>query len=303
MIDPSWYLLGLLLPMVIAAAGVWFLARGQGDTGGRLAPIGWALGIGLGSAAGLLALTGMPPWKPIQGYHWILMAVLPASMAVGLIGSIPKTPRPIVWALRAIVAGATAPLLTYSLVPHTWSQNEAYAWWAGMGAWIFVFWILMHALVERGRGRLVIFALGATAGAIGGATMASGYLVGGQFVASLAAALGGGWLATLGRGTGATVGRGVVDVTVAPMFGLLIFGWQYGWTMEHDVSPYIVAGLLAVAPLGVWAQALPGIPGRSSKQRTAASLIIVGFLIVTGLGLAGYEASLRLQPSTTGYPY
>ncbi len=301
MIEPSWFLLGLLLPMVIGAVAAWLFVRGKDNPTSPLPAVGWSLGVGLGAAAGMLSLLGMPPWKPIEAHHWVLIAVLPAGVCVGLINAIPGLPKAVHWLLRLCVAGGIALALMQSQLSQ-WTTLEAGFWLGGIGAGTLGVWALLHGYAQRpSAGSAVVFVLGATAGAIGGCTIASGSIVGGQLTVSLAGAIGGGWLATQGRNAGPGLARGAVDVMVPPIFGFLVYGWYYVWQMHNAASPHIVAGLLAVAPLGLWASALPWINRRPDWQRTALSIAVSLLLIVAALGLAGYEAALRSQNAGPSY--
>jgi hypothetical protein len=304
-IEPRWLLLGLLLPCAIAAGSVWLLmrCREKPTSGGRWVYGVSIIGVTIAIAVGMLSLTGLPPWKPIVNLHWILMAILPAALMVALLGLSGRVPGWLVWTLRLVIACGTAPLLTYTLVPYTWSKPEAAAWWVGLGLWISVFWILMRVLAKRCRGQLVVFVLGGTCGAAGGVTIASGYLTGGQYAASLAFVLLGVWLVMLLCQIYDTVGPAIVDLTIAPLSGWLIYNWQYGWTMQNDASPFVVAGLLAVAPLGAWACRLPLLKGKSQRQQAAAAVLACGFLLALAVGLAGYEAMQRVQETSTPYGY
>lgn len=305
MIELTWLLISLLLPCLIAAGTVWLCLPRRDDAGTDKSWLRFAPPIGIGVAAliGMLALAGLPPWQPIEGMHWLIMAVLPASVTVALIGLIRPVPSVVVWLLRIVVAAGTVPLLTYTLVPYTWSQPQATAWWIGMGLWTCVLWYLMRLLALRGRGRLVIFVLGAVCGTIGGITIASGYLAGGQYAASLAFVILGIWLAMMWGAKSDAIAPAVVDLTIAPISGWLIYNWQFGWTMQNDASPFIVAGLLAIAPLGAWVSALPVLRSRSNTQQVVFPILTTGILLAVAIGLAGYEAMLRLQESTDLYGY
>lgn len=309
MIEPLelvlWVLKGLVLPCAIAGGSVWLLVTRRGNPESKS---GWAyvvsmIGVAIAIVVGMLSLAGLPPWKPIENLHWILMAVLPVSLIVAMFGVIGRIPGAVVWPTRLIVACGTAPLLTYTLVPYFWTKPEAAIWWVGLGLWMCVFWILMRRLAMRGRGQLVVFVLGGTCGVIGGVTMASGYLTGGKYAATLAFVLLGVWLAMRFGRTDSKVGPAIVDLTIAPLSGWLIYNWQYGWTMEHDVSPYIIAGLLAVAPLGAWVCQLPIVNRRSNGQRIGAAVLAVGILLILAIGLAGYEAMQRMPEisESSGY--
>ena len=305
MIEPIWILLGLLLPCAVAAGSVYLLRMCQSGPApkGRWLSLVSILGIAIAVAAGMVSLTGLPPWKPIEGQHWILMVILPASLLVAMFGISGYVPGIVVWPLRLIIACGMAPLLTRSLVPYTWNKPEATAWWIGIGLWISLFWFLMRLLSKQGRGQLAVCVLGGVCGILGGITIASGSLTGGQYAASLAFVLLGVWLVMLLCRNSATVGPAVVDLAIAPILGWLIYNWQYGWTMENDVSPYVVAGLLAVAPLGAWVSCLPAMQKRSKKQQIVAALLATGFLLAIAVGIAGYEAMLRMQESTDLYGY
>ncbi len=309
MIEPLelvlWVLKGLVLPCAIAGGSVWLLVTRRGKPE---AQSGWACavsmtGVAIAVAVGMLSLAGLPPWKPIENLHWILMAVLPASLIVSMMGVPGRIPGVVVWPMRLVVACGTAPLLTYTLVPYIWSKPEAAIWWVVLGLWISVFWFLMRLLAVRGRDQLIVFVLGGTCGVIGGVTIASGYLTGGKYAATLAFVLLGVWLAMRFGRTDSKVGPAIVDLTIAPLAGWLIYNWQYGWTMEHDASPYMVAGLLAVAPLGAWVCQLPFVNRRPNGQRIGAAVLAVGVLLMLAIGLAGYEAMQRMQESSESSGY
>ncbi len=335
MIDLNWIPFGLLLPMLIGAAAVWLLVRGRDNPTSpqptasppvlppvsppvsppALPVIGWSLGIGLGATVGMLSLLGLPPWKPMEAHHWVLIAILPAAMVVGLVNAIPKLPQIVHWLLRLCVVVGTVYVLMQSQLTR-WTTNEKCLWLGGIGAVMLAVWAVLQLYAQRsdklsgaggasggtsGGGRLIVFVLGATAGAIGGTTIASGSITGGQLTASLAAAIGGGWLATLGRNARPLSARSAVDIMFPPSFGLLVYGWYYAWQMQHAASPHIVAGMLAVAPLGLWVTSIPWVNSRPTHQRTAIGLALTSLLILAALSLAGYEAALRNQAAGPSY--
>ncbi len=310
MIEPSWLLLGLLLPMLIGAVGIGLLVRRIKGLTSPLPPLGWSLAIGLGASVGMLALIGFPPWKSLEARHWVLSAVLPAAVVVGMLNAVPGFPWVVHWLLRLGMIFGTLYVLLQSPISR-WTTNEKLAWLGGIGSAMMVIWALLHRYAMASlnqstteaadRTKLLVFALGATAGAIGGTTIASGSIIDGQFTASFAAAVGGGWLAVLGSKAGPVSPRGVVDVIFPVGFGLLVAGWHYAWRMQNPASPHIVAGLLAVAPLGLWVTAIPWVRSRPAGQRTLWSFIAVFLLIFAALGLAGYEAALRSQASGPSY--
>ena len=305
-----WALLGFLLPMLIGAAGVWLLVCCNKNPSGPLPPLGWSLAIGLGASVGMLALVGFPAWKSIEAKHWLLIAVLPAAVVVSLINTISRFPWIIHWLMRLVVVVGTVYVVLQVPIAR-WSTNEKIGWLGGIGALMLGVWALLHRYArqninnpgtdESQRTRLLVFVLGATAGVIGGTTIASGSLIYGQLTASLAAAICGSWLATFGCKAGPISPRGMVDMIMPLSFGLLIADWYFGWRMQNPASPHIVAGLLAVAPLGLWATAVPWVRSRPRWQVTAWGVLAVFLLLIAAFGLAGYEANLRSQASGPSY--
>ncbi|MCH7814199.1 MAG: hypothetical protein IID40_09285 [Planctomycetes bacterium] len=294
MIEPSWYLLGLGLPMVIAAALAWALVRNKDARPGGLPAVGWSIGIGLAMLIGLLATTGLPPWKSIQSQHWLVMAVLPAALFVALIGSISKTPKAMLWLLRVLVAAGIAPVLMQPMVHYTWDAGEAVVWLGGLGAAVLTVWVLMHLYTVRYGGRAPLFVLGATAAGVAVCTFASGSITSGQLTGSFAVALGGVWLATASGKTCTHAGPGLTDIAVPLLLGLLINSWAYSWQMQHEpLASRVVAGLLLAAPLGLWVGRVSLFKRLPSVNQALVGCGVSALGIVSAIGIAGYEAYLR----------
>lgn len=310
MIDPAWVPAGLGLPIAIGAVSAFAFIRRSGPDNKALAAIGWTLGIALGCAAGMLALFGFPPWKPVLAQHWILIGVLPAVLLVGLLNAVPKLPWIVHWLVRLGVVSATAYILMQSQIGR-WSSAERFGWLGAIAGVMLLSWVLLHLFARRTMGqpkiegmpgtRLLVFALGLTAGVVGAATIASGSVTGGQLTASFAVAVCGAWLATLSIKNHPISPSGLVDGVFPVGYALLVYSWYYAWQMEHDWAPHVVAGLFAIAPIGVWITAAPGVKSLPRGPKTLLGVVGVGLPLAIGMGLAAYEAMLRSQASGPSY--
>jgi len=301
-IEPSWFLLGGLLPMVIAGAFAWALSHNKDARMGGLPAIGWTIGIGLAALVGLLASTGLPPWKPIESKHWLVMAVVPAALLVALIGTSARMPRTLIWLLRVLVAAGIAPVLLQPMLRYAWSTGESAAWLSGLGIAVLLVWYLMHLNASRYGGRAPLFVLGATAAGLAVCTVASGSTTAGLLAGSFALALGGAYLATAKGKTCTHTGPGLTDVAVPVLLGLLINSWAYSWQMHHE--PWAsrgVAAILLAAPLGLWIGRLPVFKRLSSVNQALVGCGVSIFMVALALGIAGYEAYLRSSESAAGY--
>ncbi len=302
MTELVWIVIDLLPLGAISAALAWGLVRNKDSRQGGLPAIGWFMSIGLATLIGLLSLTGLPPWKSIESKHWLVMAVVPAAFFVALIGSIPKTPKVLTWLLRVLVAAGVAPVLMQPMVRYNWSVSEAAGWLGGLGATILAVWILMHLYTVRYGGRAPLFVIGATAAGVAACTFASGSITAGQLTGSFAVVLGGAWLATSRSKTCTHAGPALTDLTIPLLLGLLINSWAYSWQMQHEPwASRVVAILLVVAPLGLWADRLPWLKRLSSTRQAVLGSAVSLSLIAVALSIAGYEAYLRAQATGPSY--
>ncbi len=305
-VAPVWFLYGIGLPLVIALAVVWALSRGKDARPGGWPALGWTLGIGLATFASLLANTGLPPWKPIESTHWLVMAVAPGAMLVSLLCTWTKLPRPLLFVLRLLVAAAIAPLLLQPMLRYSWESPEATAWLLGLGLGALGIWVAMHRYVSKYGGVAPLFVLGATAASVAACTVMSGSVTAGQLAGSFAVGLGGAYLATLpGRLPGKVpthAGPAVTDLAVPVLLGLLLNSLMYSWRMQHEPwAPRVVALLLAVAPLGIWAGRLPVFKRQSAGRQALIGCCVTLGLIALALGIAGYEAYLRSRAVSYDY--
>ncbi len=301
MIEPTWWLLGLLLPGAISALGVYLGLRLAGSgRGGAL--IAWTLGLSAAFATGFYFTAGWPTLPPSESHDWLVLVLLPAAAVLALLDASDKVPRPAVWLLRLIIAGGAAPLLMQIYLTHHWTPAQSGAWFAGLGAAIFLVWALLKRYADRHGDHVLALMMLIVVGGMAVVNMASDSQMLGQLGAVLTAALAGGWLATLRFN--ARAGRGLVDVTMGVFVGLLISGRFYSWQMDQPWAADLLGVLLLAAPLGVWASVLPGFRGdRGPKgfKAVALRLLVVAVPIAVAACIAGYIAYVESTQAGPSY--
>jgi hypothetical protein len=129
---------------------------------GRLAPLGAALAMAAGLAAGNY-FCGAVPWRPERfGREWVLAAAGIALLA-GLIARVPRVPVLVGWLLRTAGAAAAAWLLVSP------SARAAYPWITyAFGAAVLALWAVLERLAADSPGPAAPLA-----GAIAAATAAA----------------------------------------------------------------------------------------------------------------------------------
>src|SRR5260221_11220622 len=150
----------LILESILAAAGLAaliLLAFGWPWKAPRpkVVAAGWALGVGIGFFVGCLILGPTPKWPPQEPADRLLYLLLPATVAVEVLGAFISRPRWLICGLRAVVAAAAPRILLHGsvyLVPspfpvnptdsssHNWSVGEAWYYLGGMAVGLGVAW-------------------------------------------------------------------------------------------------------------------------------------------------------------------
>ena len=273
---------------------------------------GWALAVGIGFFVGCLVLGPTPKWPPQEPADRLLFLLLPATVAVEVLGAFVSRPRWLACGLRAVVAAVAARILLHKsvyLVPsafpvdpassgsHTWSVAEAWLNFGGMGLGLAAVWILLERLATRSTSRAVSLALAMNCGAAGMAIMLSGYATGGQLGFPLSAAIGGAVIASL-AGTKLSQSAGGIGVGVVMLFGMVVLGRFFGdLTTAHAV-------LLFLAPLLAWVGELPLLRKLRAWQRGVLQLLAVAIpLAVVVLQAQRQFAADSQSPGSASDPY
>ncbi len=245
--------------------------------------LAWVLGGGGAFYLGCRLLGLWPRWPPREDLDRFLLIVMPAAIAVELVGAFPQVPRLLAWALRLAVAAGAAPVLLYKTTYFAgsgtpeWTPEQTSVIFGSMGAAMIVVWALLALLAQLTTGRSVAAALALTSAAAAMAVMLSGYATGGQLGLPLAAALVGAVVASLllrsTAGLSAALGLGVVG-----LFSLLVIGHFFGELATHH------AVVLGLAPLLCWLPELPYLRRLAGWVRGTARLILVAVpLVLVGI--------------------
>ncbi len=278
----------LILAAIGAAAAVSALALVLLGWRGRKAKadtawfdIGWVVGPSAGFLLGCCVLGGLPHLRPVEDRDRLLLLVLPAVVAVELVGAFRRVPRWLVWFLRTALAAGVAPVLlhgssyiTDQAGPGTadWSTAQACEILGGLAASLIAAWALMGLLSARVGGISAAVCLAISCAGAGLAIMISGYLSGGQASLALAGAIGGAGAATLAL-RWSSRGSCPLGVAIVAFYSLVVTGRFFG---ELSTTHAII---LFASPLLVW---VPELPLLRRLPRWAAELtrvVLVGLVV------------------------
>ncbi len=296
MLEPSWFFWGGVMPALIAAAVVGVECMiGGGRAGATRA--GGALAVWAGYSWGHVASVGWPPWPPTESTHWLVMVLIPVGVLIAIVGSIPRLPRRIAWAMRIAVAVAIAPALLQSYLNYTWDFGQSVVWLAGLGVAAIVLWVsAKRALNRRARVR---FAPLAIYGAIisvgtGMVMMFSGSVTLGQLAFGLTATLGGIACASVlvGRNS-AVLGQ---PMCVGPALVALIGLWINGYFYASMTATNAV--LLATSWLAMGIVSLPVVCRLDGWRRVTVQAAAVLLPVTAAVINAGITFSKQVaEPS------
>jgi hypothetical protein len=266
--DPLIATLGVAVPAILA--GVVLLAVRRSWSG--------ALALGLAVLAGALVVLGVPAFPPKEPHYWF--GFLSLAAALGAI----ERPAPVKWGLAVLLSvGASLAVLHY--VPA--ERLERFTpWLAAYALGVFVVRAALEPLARRKEGLAIPLALWIVASGGAVATAMAGFIGGGQVGGMVAAGLGAlaffaWWRPVEGRNAAAVP----VVATVLPAI------WLDGYWMA-ELTP--TAGLLlAGAPLGAWAGALPPL---AKRPRLAVLASCAGVAIPVAIAVA-----LSLPAPEPGY--
>jgi hypothetical protein len=295
-------LLATGLAALLGALGLFLLGWPWASPGRTRATLGWALGVGLGFAAGCLILKVELTWPPRIDRGRILLVLWPAAVLVECLAALPRMPRVLAWAARLALAGVAARVVLdrscYLGIPDSppdlvWTPLETLAWLGGLAAALAVVWVLLAVLTEVAPGRSVPLSLAVICAGAWPALIYEHYLTGSGMALSLAGALAGATAASLllrrPEGAGAGVGLGLVG-----LFALLVAGRFFAdLTTAH-------AALLLFAPLLGWIPELPGLRRLPAWQRglCRVALVLIPVVITVVRAKRADEETGRPAPAS-----
>ncbi len=281
--------MALLMPAVVAAAiaaGFAFLLvsvaylLGGGDRGRWSVPVALAGGYALGHAwlRGWVAPNG-PPWLPSDAYDWIPYAAL----AAGLVGWLDAIWPGRWWTRlenRLILVGGLTWLLLNPLITGTWAPQESAGWLALIAGVTLLSWGSLDLHARRlGRAAILPVAIWVKVTAICMQLCHATILM--ELAAILLLALAALWVVSRWA-PALTLERGGTPVLAVVVAGLILFARFYGY--PELPAPSAVA--LAIAPLFLGIDALPGIRHRTALVRWIVRMIALAIPLGVALGFA-----------------
>ena len=278
----------------VLAAGAWRRAVGEP----RL-DIASVIGVAAGLAAGYVVLRSQPVWPPANALDRFLTIVLPASIGVELLATVPRLPRSLKAALRVVLALAIGRILLHGSVYLNSATSDA-AWQArmilaGTGGLLVGAWGLLLWLGHRMPGVSVPLALSESLVSGGLAVMLHGYLKGGEATLPPAAALTGVVLAAAmvkaAKSNSAPISLGVLS-----LFALLFIGRFFG------ALPTWQAALVFFAPLLCSTTELRMLRLKAPWRVVALRLGLVSVPLVVVLAFATYDFGRKMSPTRTTAP-
>jgi hypothetical protein len=261
--------------------------------------IGGVLGVAMGFYVGCWVLGVRPHWPATEVHDRLLLVLLPALVAVELVGTLPGRLSWLVWPLRMVVAAGAARVLLNGSVYLSESASEE-SWtpaqtWEQLGGWaasLVVVWSLLALLARRTQSRSIPLAVAVACVGAAIAMMLSGYAsAGGQMGFALAAALAGAVVASLVLAGPADAG-GILSLGVVCLFALVASGHFFG---ELTLAN---AALLFFGPLLCWLPELP--PPLRGFGRVMLAAIPVALALV--LAQQGFVANSSRSSSGSEDP-
>jgi hypothetical protein len=229
-----------------------------------------------------------PHWPPREDQDRLLFLVIPAVLAVEVVGALAGRLQPLAWLLRLVVAAAAARVLLHNTSyltdlsgPGTreWTTTQALLILGGLAVILAGVWGALTWLGRRSGGRSVPLALAVASAGAAVAVMLSGYASGGQLGLPLAAGLVGATLASLlVRGRLQT--DGLVGLGVVGLFALLLIGHFFGQLSAT------YAAVLFLGPLLCGLPELPYVRRLAPVLRGAAGILLTTVPVVLVLVLA-----------------
>ena len=147
MIEPLWLVSGLLFPAIVSAVMLWTCSF-QNVPGGVVRS-GWGLSIAAGFWIGYGATFDSLWLPPVESHEMIVLVLLPAAVAVSILGSICAVPWWLLGLGRFLSSVAAPILLLQPYWYYEWSRWAAVGWLGGLGLVGFVTWSSLVHLEHR----------------------------------------------------------------------------------------------------------------------------------------------------------
>ena len=292
------FLAGVLPPALFASAALvaaWKPWQRERDGLAANARWGAPLALGLGYAAGHIALEGSPPLRWALDVKQGLFYLALAGMVFGFLESWrPRTTWPIRAGRALLSVAAPLFLLDFMRDPkYHWGPVEALLWNAALALGLFLAWCALEALAERRPGAALPWAWIAVGTLLSGALSLAGSVSLGQLAGALTAPLGTVALLAWWRSDVRLSGGGV-----AP-FALVFAGLTWAGHYSSGLSG-ASAILLGGALLAPWLVELPGLRTLGPVPRAVLTVVLA---LVPATAALALERSGQPDRSAPEDPY
>jgi hypothetical protein len=273
--DPTQLLLGLAVPLLIAAVLAWI--------GNRFTPSGsWGalVGLAIGLAVAYRAFMSRAlPWPAVEAPERIVAAGVVLAL-IALLAGWRRVPWP-VHLLLAIVFQVAILWYVFRPIPESVLPANKMWTWIGVAAAIgLVLTFSTEALAHRPGGVAAALAVGPLAAGVGAINILTGNAKLGWLGASLGVIVFGWFVAAL-CSRAATLARGPIIVVMAIVSGLLAYGY-----FASDSMTTLELVLLPIAPLLAWLAELPPLQRWRDWRQELIRLILVAIPIGIVVGIA-----------------
>ena len=249
---------------------------------------GGAVALGLGFIAAFYFVAGTRGFQLQDRWHWLWM-IANAAMALGVIASAVRANS-----LMRMLAGTVLAIATAVLFQPPLSAANTTVWKAGLGAAVFVLWLLGESLALRKAGALMPMTLVIVFAGLSIVllqTRQAGY----SLLAASLSSMCGAAMMIAALNPRFTFANGGMHVISAMLPALCFLGWLYNST---DVPAWPFA-ILLVSPLAHWIAELPALARMKSWQRASVCVVVTTIfvsiavawavvVIETGAGELGY---------------
>lgn len=289
-------LLKSLAAAALTAAAVALLFERLLQRWPRLVGTGLVLGVGLGFAAGCVALGLKPNFPPREDQDRLLLILMPAVLLIEL--SAPGLGR-WAWLLRCGLVASAGYILLLGTVyledligpgSREWPPITAALILGALGAGLLAMWAALAGLAQRTGDRTIPLAVAVSCGGAALSVMLSGYASGGQIGVPLAAAVCGGLLATFLLARPLDV-CGMTGFAVVGLFGLLLIGRFFGDLASGH------ALVLFLAPLACWLSELLPVAWMRPAFRSFTRVVLATVPILLIVAAAHQKFAAAIAPA------
>lgn len=292
--DPLLYLKSMLAAAAVSAIVVIALPGARRTDSRTRLNSACVLGLSLGIAAGIYAMSLRLAWPPANGLDRLLTVVVPSVLCIEFVAGFPRMPPAAAWFLRICLAALIPRILFHDSIYLSGSDNSWPLWQAvavqvTCGVLLAGTWGLLFRLSQRsGPAISVSLALVLSTICAGLCVMLAGYLKGGAVAFPLATALFATAIAS--RLFTKQFAPAILGIGLVNLFGVLFIGRFFGRLSTES------ALTILLAPLLCWVTELPALRTRAAWQVGSIQLLLVAIVLLLVLALAKQDFDRKMGP-------